>query len=70
MNFVKNICLQKQIAQRSERLARGLGRNELGGRLQEHILDHFEKAAAQYLKIDADITMEYSTKKLTDAGNS
>ena len=43
VNFVKNICLQKQIAQRSERLARGLGRNELGGRLQEHILDHFEK---------------------------
>lgn len=34
---------KKQIAERSERLAGGLGRNELGGRLQEHILDHFEK---------------------------
>ena len=37
------LLTKKQIAQRSERLARGLGRNELGGRLQEHILDHFEK---------------------------
>ena len=37
------LLTKKQIVQRSERLARGLGRNELGGRLQEHILDHFEK---------------------------
>lgn len=41
--FREEYLLTKQIAQRSERLARGLGRNELGGRLQEHILDHFEK---------------------------
>ena len=29
------LLTKKQIAQRSERLARGLGRNELGGRLQD-----------------------------------
>lgn len=37
------LLTKKQIAQRSEQLTGGLSRNELGGRLQEHILDHFEK---------------------------
>ena len=37
------LLTKKQIAERSERLSCGLGRNELGGRLQEHVLNHFEK---------------------------
>lgn len=37
------LLAKKQIAERSDKLGGGLGRNELGGRLQEHVLDHFEK---------------------------
>lgn len=37
------LLVKKQIAERSGRLGDSLGRNELGGRLQEHVLNHFEK---------------------------
>lgn len=34
---------KKQIEEKAENARKGLGRNELGERLQEHVLEHFER---------------------------
>ena len=43
VSSAKNTNVQKQIEEKVHASAGGLGRNELGGRLHEHVRAHFEK---------------------------